>query len=119
MNKLTEKMNILFIITDQQRADHLSCMGHPVLRTPHIDSIASEGVRFNKYFSATPICMPNRASFFTGVYPSVHKTRSNGINLDPEIPTLSAILKENGYHTCSFGKMHFNFYANSNTKKVQ
>lgn len=112
-------MNILLIITDQQRSDHLSCMGHPILKTPHIDSIASEGMMFTKYFSATPICMPNRASLFTGLYPSVHKTRSNGINLDPEIPLLSGILKENGYHTCSVGKLHFNFYANSQTRGVK
>jgi len=111
-------MNVLFIITDQQRADHLSCRGHSFLKTPNIDSIAKDGMIFTKYFSATPICMPNRASFFTGMYPSVHKTRSNGINLDPTIPTLSEILRENGYHTCSVGKMHFNFYANPQKKGV-
>ena len=54
-------MNVLFIITDQQRADHLSCMGNPILKTPNIDSIANDGVRFTKYFCTTPICMPNRA----------------------------------------------------------
>lgn len=111
-------MNILFIITDQQRADHLSCMGHPVLKTPNIDRIADGGVRFNKYYSATPVCMPNRCSFFTGLYPSVHKTRSNGINLNPAVPTLSGILRENGYHTCNVGKLHFNFYANSQKRGI-
>ncbi len=105
-------MNVLFIITDQQRADHLSCMGNPVLKTPNIDSIAANNaIKFTNYFCATPICMPNRANFFTGTYPSVHGTRSNGINLNPEIPTLSEILRNHGYHTVTIGKSHFNFYA--------
>lgn len=112
-------MNILFIITDQQRADHLSCMGNSVLKTPSIDSIANSGVKFTKYFCATPICMPNRASFFTGTYPSVHGTRSNGINLNPEIPTVSDVLRKQGYHTVSIGKLHFNFYAPSYKKNVK
>ncbi len=114
---MPEEINLLFIITDQQRADHLSCMGNPILKTPNIDSIAKDGVKFTKYFCATPICMPNRASFFTGVYPSVHGTRSNGINLDPEIPTISDILRNHGYHTISVGKMHFNFYSFPYKKK--
>ncbi len=116
---MSEKMNVLFIITDQQRADHLSCMGNSLLKTPHVDEIAREGTRFTRYFCSTPICMPNRASFFTGVYPSVHKTRSNGINLDPEIPTLSGMLRENGYLTCNVGKLHFNFYANAQKRDVK
>jgi len=116
---MSEKMNVLFIITDQQRADHLSCAGNPVLKTPHIDSIGNGGIRFSKYFCATPICMPNRGSFFTGSYPSVHGTRSNGINLNPEIPTISGILRNQGYHTVSVGKTHFNFYAFPYNKKVE
>jgi len=115
---MSEKMNVLFIITDQQRADALSCAGNPVLKTPHIDSIADEGIRFTNYYCSTPLCMPNRSSFFTGLYPSVHGTRSNGINLDPKLPLLSGILSEFGYHTCNVGKLHFNFYAKSNDKRV-
>jgi arylsulfatase A-like enzyme len=115
---MSEKMNLLFIITDQQRADALSCAGNSILKTPHIDSIANEGVRFTNYYCSTPICMPNRASFFTGLYPSVHGTRSNGINLNPNLPLLSGILSESGYHTCNVGKLHFNFYAKSNDRHI-
>jgi len=111
---MSEKMNVLFIITDQQRSSHLSCMGNPLLKTPNIDKIANEGgVRFTNYFCANPICMPNRASFFTGAYPSEHKTRSNGINLNPEHPTITEILSKLGYHTCSVGKLHFQHMAPS------
>ncbi len=62
--------------------------------------------------------MPNRASFFSGSYPSVHGTRSNGINLNPEVPIISKVFQELGYHTCSIGKLHFNFYANSQDRTV-
>lgn len=116
---MSEKMNVLLIITDQQRSDHLSCAGNQILRTPNIDSIGESGIRFTNYYCTTPICMPNRASFFTGTYPSVHGTRSNGINLDPTIPTITEVLKNQGYHTASMGKLHFNFYAPSYKKKVK
>lgn len=108
---MKERMNVLFIITDQQRKDHLGCYGNQQLKTPHIDSIAEGGVQFQNYFCNTPICMPNRANFFTGAYPSVHGTRSNGINLDPEFPIISEILRKRGYHTVSVGKTHFNFFS--------
>ncbi|TFF94739.1 MAG: DUF229 domain-containing protein [Promethearchaeota archaeon] len=108
---MAEKMNVLFIITDQQRKDHLSCYGNTLLKTPHIDKIADEGVRFENYFCNTPVCMPNRANFLTGAYPSVHGTRSNGINLDPEFPILSEILRRRGYYTSSIGKNHCNFFS--------
>ena len=96
----------------------MSCAGNPILKTPHMDSIANEGLRFTNYYCSTPICMPNRASFFTGLYPSVHGTRSNGINLNPNLPLLSGILRESGYQTCNVGKLHFNFYAKSNDRNI-
>ena len=80
-------MNVLFIITDQQRADHLSCAGNPDLKTPNLDRFASESVRFTNAYCTNPMCMPNRSTIFTGKYPSIHGVRCNGINLNPEIPT--------------------------------
>ncbi|TFG00477.1 MAG: hypothetical protein EU540_05280 [Promethearchaeota archaeon] len=115
---MSEKMNVLFIITDQQRADSLSCMGNPVLKTPHIDSIAEGGVKFTNYYCNTPICMPNRANFFTGTYPSVHGTRSNGINLNPNRPVISEILRKSGFHTVSVGKTHFHFFSRPTSRKI-
>jgi len=104
-------MNVLVLITDQQRSAHMSCSGNKLLRTPHMDSIADGGVRFTNYFCNTPICMPNRANFFTGQLPSEHKTRSNGINLNPELPMLTKVLVNEGYHTCNVGKLHFQHLA--------
>jgi len=52
-------MNVLFIISDQHRVDHMSCAGNPLLKTPNLDKLANEGVRFTSAFVANPICMPN------------------------------------------------------------
>ncbi len=108
---MKEKMNVLYIITDQQRADHLSCAGNPDLKTPNLDALANDGIRFTNCFCSNPMCMPNRASFFTGKYPSLHGLRCNGINLNPEIPTITNTLHDAGYHTISIGKIHLNWYA--------
>ncbi|TFG27770.1 MAG: hypothetical protein EU532_06700 [Promethearchaeota archaeon] len=108
---MSEKMNVLFIITDQHRADHLSCYGNPIVKTPNLDKLASEGVRFTNAFCTNPMCMPNRATLLTGLYPNVHGVRSNGINLPVDIPTITEALYQRGYHTINVGKPHFNFWT--------
>ena len=60
--------NILFLLTDNQRADPLGCAGHPLLRTPHLDRLAARGVRFANAFATTPVCAASRASYLCGVY---------------------------------------------------
>ena len=79
---MADRPNFLLIITDQHRADHLGCTGHPVLKTPHIDSIAAKGTKFDRFYVATPVCQPNRSTLVTGRMPSLHGVRSNGIPLD-------------------------------------
>ncbi len=98
--------NFLFIITDQHRADFLGCAGHPVLKTPHIDALAATGTRFERFYVATPVCMPNRASLLTGRYPSVHGLRQNGEYLTYRANTFADVLSANGYNTASIGKSH-------------
>ena len=110
-------MNVLFIITDQQRADHLGCAGNPDLKTPNLDRLAAEGIRFTNAYVANPICMPNRSTIFTGKYPSVHGVKCNGYNLDTNIPTFTQTLLDRGYHTCSIGKIHLNFYGTPFSRK--
>ncbi|MHA1525974.1 MAG: sulfatase family protein [Promethearchaeota archaeon] len=114
---MSEKMNVLFIITDQQRADHLSCAGNPDLKTPNLDRFASESVRFTNAYCTNPMSMPNRSTIFTGKYPSIHGVRCNGINLNPEIPTFPESLLKSGYHTSSFGKIHLNWYGTPWSRK--
>ncbi len=98
--------NFLFIMTDQQRADWMSCSGHPVLRTPNIDAIASSGTRFRNFYATSPVCMPNRATFMTGRYPTTHGLRYNGCTLSTRANTFVDVLAAGGYHTAAIGKSH-------------
>jgi arylsulfatase A-like enzyme len=98
--------NFLFFITDQHRADYLGCAGHPIVKTPHIDSIAARGTRFDNFHVATPVCMPNRASLLTGRYPSAHGLRYNGCDLSYRASTFTEVLRLAGYRTASIGKSH-------------
>lgn len=106
-----KKTNILFIVSDQHRADHMSCAGNPILKTPNLDKLASEGVHFTSTYCANPICSPNRASLLTGLYPNMHGLRSNGINLPENVPTIAHMLSNNGYQTHAIGKMHLQWWA--------
>ncbi|MFX0103794.1 MAG: sulfatase [Candidatus Hodarchaeota archaeon] len=116
---MDQKMNVLFIITDQQRADHLGCAGNSVIKTPNIDALASDGLRFTNFYCSNPMCMPNRATIFTGQYPSLHGVRSNGINLNPGIRTFTQTMQDAGYHTASIGKIHLNFYTPGYSRKFK
>jgi arylsulfatase A-like enzyme len=109
---MTKCPNFILFITDQHRADFLGCYGHPVLRTPHIDSIAAKGTMFSRLYVASPVCMPNRASLMTGRMPSVHGVRSNGIPLSMNAVTFVELLRDAGYRTALIGKSHLqNFTA--------
>jgi arylsulfatase A-like enzyme len=103
---MTTPPNFLLFITDQHRADFLGCYGHPVLRTPHIDQIAAQGTAFDRFYVASPVCMPNRASLMTGRMPSVHGVRSNGIPLSMNAVTFVDLLRDAGYRTALIGKSH-------------
>src|SRR6202045_2089950 len=98
--------NFILFITDQHRADFLGCYGHPILRTPHIDSIAAQGTAFDRFYVASPVCMPNRASLMTGRMPSVHGVRCNGIALSINSATFVELLRDAGYATALVGKSH-------------
>src|SRR5256885_2070568 len=97
--------NFLLIMTDQQRADHLSCAGNTVLATPNLDRIAASGVRFERFYVANPVCMPNRATLMTGRLPSNHGVRHNGIPLHPRSNTVVHLLRHAGYRTAMVGTM--------------
>ncbi len=103
---MTPLPNFLFIITDQQRADHLGCYGNCIVKTPHIDRLAQTGTRFENFYVATPICMPNRATLMTGRMPSLHGARQNGIPLPLTATTFVDIMREAGYLTALIGKCH-------------
>ena len=106
-----ENKNVLLILTDQHRADHMSCAGNPIVKTPNLDRLAHEGVRFTNAYCANPMCMPNRASIFTGVYPNLHGLRSNGINLPNRVETFVETMRKRGFVTYNVGKMHLQFFT--------
>ena len=103
---MSKRPNFVLFITDQHRADHLACYGNPIVRSPHIDSIANRGTRFDRFYVASPVCMPNRASLMTGRMPSLHGVRGNGIALSIEDTTFVDLLRVAGYRTALVGKSH-------------
>lgn len=103
--------NVLLIITDQQRADHLGCAGHPLLRTPHIDALAQRGTRATCFHAASTTCMSNRATLMTGRLPSLHGVVHNGINLSRDHATFVELLRAAGYATAMIGKSHLQSFG--------
>jgi len=100
--------NILFIITDQQRFDHLGLKGVTGIETPHLDRLGREGVLLDRSYCPCPICTPTRLSMLTGLYPSHHGGYSIGLSPDPfPETTIPGALKQKGYRTALFGKTHF------------
>ncbi len=107
---MADRPNFLCFVVDQMRWDHLGCAGNPVIQTPNLDRLAREGVHFTRAYCNNPLCMPSRATLFTGLTPRAHKVRTNGIPLDRRFPTILQSLAEAGYHTISVGKLHLNPY---------
>ena len=103
---MTKRPSIILFITDQQQAGMLGCAGDPLVRTPNIDQIAREGIRFENFHVAMPSCMPNRASIMTGRYPSVNGVRFNGIPLPQGSVTFPELFRRSGYRTALMGKGH-------------
>ena len=94
-------------MTDDQGWGDVGFNGHPRLRTPHLDRLAREGVRLDRFYAAAPVCSPTRASSLTGRHPSrYHIDWAYGGPLPVEEATLATLLREGGYRTAFFGKWH-------------
>ena len=104
--------NILFVMTDDQTYQQMSCAGHPILQTPNIDRLANEGARFDRAFCTNSLCAPARASILTGCLSHVHGIRGNSEKadevekLDQSLPTFPKLLQQAGYRTGLMGKWH-------------
>ncbi|HYF36561.1 MAG TPA: sulfatase-like hydrolase/transferase, partial [Prosthecobacter sp.] len=100
--------NILFLFADDQRFDTLGCAGHPIVRTPSIDRLAKDGVRFRNAFVTTPVCWVSRAVVLTGQWARSHAQHTAMPTVKPE--ALAAMfpveLRKAGYRTGHFGKWH-------------
>jgi len=101
-----ERPHILILMTDQQRGDCLSCAGHPVVKTPVLDALAGEGVRFANAYTSSPVCMPARSSFLSGLYVHNHGQWNNYGHLAEDVDTYLHHVKRAGYRTCHVGKSH-------------
>lgn len=99
--------NVLLVVLDAVRADHLSCYGYKRGTTPNIDRVAREGVLFRNAFSAAPWTLPSHASMFTGRYPSEHHADWGHAHLDKGLPTLAEQLQGGGYQTVGFSENVF------------
>ncbi len=102
----SQRPNVIFILTDDQRWDQLSCEGHPYLETPHIDRLADEGVRFSHAFVTTSLCSPSRASYLSGLYAHTHGVVNNFTDYPADLPSYPRHLKAAGYQTAYIGKWH-------------
>ncbi len=109
-----DRPNVIFFLSDDQRADFLGCAGHEILKTPNIDALASRGTRFENAFVTTAICAASRATLFTGLYERSHKYTFGTPPLADEIIDNSyfSLLKKGGYRTGFVGKFGVNVGKN-------
>jgi arylsulfatase A-like enzyme len=105
---MTQRPNILFITSDQQRADCYGFAGRRI-RTPHLDALAASGTVFNACITPNLVCQPSRASILTGQLPLTHGVVDNGIDLRPEVGerSFATALNGQGYQSAFIGKAHF------------
>ena len=96
-------MNVLFITLDQFRADCLSSAGHPIVRTPTLDRIASEGVRLDRHFSQAAPCSPGRAAIYTGTYQMNNRVVANGTPLREGLDNIARVARRAGFDPTLFG----------------
>ena len=94
--------HLVLITVDTLRADRVGAYGYVPARTPAIDRLAREGVRFTQAFTTAPITLPAHASLLTGRYPPGHGARHNGLAMSASVPTLATILQQAGFSTAAF-----------------
>src|SRR5438128_7172742 len=92
--------NVVVITIDTLRPDHLGCYGYKQIKTPNIDGLAADGVRFESAFAVVPVTLPSHCSMLTGTYPMLSGMHDfSGNKLSPLQPTLASVLKQAGYET--------------------
>ena len=101
-----KRPNILLILPDQMRASAMGCDGNQEVKTPNIDRLAAEGMRFPRTYANVPVCCPARAILLTGTYPHVNGMIANDLRLREEQVTIAEILAQAGYRTGFVGKWH-------------
>lgn len=103
-----QQPNVVILMSDQHNKRFMSCAGHPVMRTPALDSLAARGVRFENAYCASPLCGPSRMSFMTGQQASRIGCMDNLRQLDSDTLTFAHMFGHCDYETVLAGRMHFN-----------
>lgn len=109
-----QQPNVLIFMVDQLRYDACGCFGSELCRTPQLDRLAQQGMKFTNAYASVPLCTPTRASFWSGLWPNHHgvlinthwKSPITKDRLDHSTPILSELFKAAGYQTAHFGKWH-------------
>ncbi len=101
-----KRPNLLFLFTDEQRADTLACYGNTTIQMPNLNRLADNACVFEDAYVGQPVCTPSRATIMTGLYPHSHRCVTNNLPLDDEIPCLNRLLPKNTYRSGYFGKWH-------------
>ena len=94
---IAPRPNIILFLSDDHSADFLGCYGNTAIRTPNMDALARDGMRFTRVFAASPTCSPSRAALYTGLYPARNGTMGNHTNSRPGLKALPAYLRALGY----------------------
>ena len=101
-----QRPNLLFILTDQWRAQATGYAGNPDVRTPHIDQLAEQSVNYSNAVSNCSVCCPYRASLLTGQYPLTHGVFLNDLQLNTNATSFAQVYNQAGYKTGYIGKWH-------------
>ena len=102
----SKKPNIVVYLSDDHGWEYLGCYGNAQIQTPHLDSLAEEGVRFTHAFTPTPTCAPSRSTLYTGLYPARHGAMGNHTECHAHLEALPQTLRNLGYRVAIAGKTH-------------
>ena len=103
---MKERKQLVFIMTDTQRYDMVSCYKDTGLKTPCIDALAASGVRYERAYTAQPVCGPARSALFTGLFPACNGSWGNSMALGDNVKTVGQRLHDSGFRCAYIGKWH-------------
>ena len=103
--------NLLILMSDEHNPKVLGAAGHPLAKTPHLDALAARGARFTTAYCTTPVCVPARASFATGLFVHQHGYWDNADPYDGRVPSWHHVLRASGHNATAIGKLHFRSHA--------